>query len=342
MGVDVRLAESELDGANHDDVVVFLFLVVSSSELGASAAFAAASPRSRASASSPRPVRRSGRSRRAQNATRELERAARSASVDETSLGRICVTQEKVVTHQPPSDARARTRTMSGTAAPLVASPFRGSAAITRRRASRPGCTAGRYAGRGSALTTRARQTCYMDIEIGGEAAGRLTFLMSPDLCPRTVDNFVRLCKGSDAGVDPKLTYAGCRFEAYSGKYTYTCKGNGKHVFGAGKFVEREAMSATRRGTPGAGGGTYYGEEVDLLEDESGVVLTIPVSGPGFGASRFAVVRVGESPGSLKQRLLANTMVIGRCADDASRETLRRMTVADAAATIVACGETTP
>jgi hypothetical protein len=32
-------------------------------------------------------------------------------------------------------------------------------------------------------------------------------------------------------------------------------------------------------------------------------------------------------------------MVIGRCDDDASRETLRLMTVADAAATIAACGE---
>jgi len=227
---------------------------------------------------------------------------------------------------------------MSGTAAPLVASPFHASSALTRRRASRPGSPASR-AGRGSALAARARQTCYMDIEINGDPAGRLTFTMRPDLCPRTVENFVRLCKGSDVGVDPKLTYAGCAFEPYSGKYTYTCKGNGKHVFGAGKFVERDAMSATRRATPGAGGGTYYGEEVDLLTDERSVVLAIPISGPGFGASRFAVVRVGESPGSLKQRLLANAMVIGRCDDDASRETLRLMTVADAAATIAACGE---
>ena len=37
--------------------------------------------------------------------------------------------------------------------------------------------------------------------------------------------------------------------------------------------------------------------------------------------------------------MLANAMVIGRCDDDASRETLRLMTVADAAATIAACGE---
>jgi hypothetical protein len=162
-----------------------------------------------------------------------------------------------------------------------------------------------------------------MDIEINGDPAGRLTFTMRPDLCPRTVENFVRLCKGSDVGIDPKLTYAGCAFEPYSGKYTYTCKGNGKHVFGAGKFVERDAMSATRRATPGAGGGTYYGEEVDLLTDEWSVVLAIPISGPGFGASRFAVVRVGESPGSLKQRL---------CQCDGDRPMRRRRQPRDAAA----------
>jgi hypothetical protein len=51
------------------------------------------------------------------------------------------------------------------------------------------------------------------------------------------------------------------------------------------------------------------------------------------------VVRVGESPGSLKQRLLANTMVIGRCVDEVSWETLRLMTVADGRAKIVDCGE---
>ena len=114
------------------------------------------------------------------------------------------------------------------------------------------------------------------------------------------------LCAGTNVGIDPKLTYKGCTFEAYSGKYTYTCKGNGKHIYGRGKFVERDAMSATRNGTPGAGGGTYYGECVDLMEDENSVVLAVPIAGPGFGSSRFAVVRVGESPGSLKQRLLAN------------------------------------
>lgn len=183
------------------------------------------------------------------------------------------------------------------------------------------------------------RRRAFMDVEIEGTPAGRLTFDLRPDLCPKTVDNFVSLCAGTNVGIDPKLTYKGCTFEAYNGKYTYTCKGNGKHIYGRGKFVERDAMSATRNGTPGAGGGTYYGEPVDLMEDENSVVLAVPISGPGFGSSRFAVVRVGESPGSLKQRLLANTMVIGRCVDEVSWETLRLMTVADGRAKIVDCGE---
>ena len=60
-----------------------------------------------------------------------------------------------------------------------------------------------------------------MDLEIEGRPAGRLTFNLRPDLCPKTVCNFLALCTGVNAGVDPKLTYAGCTFEPYSGKYTY-------------------------------------------------------------------------------------------------------------------------
>ena len=97
-------------------------------------------------------------------------------------------------------------------------------------------------------------------------------------------------------------------------------------------------MSATRNGTPGAGGGVYYGEPVDLSEDERSVVLVVPISGPGFGSSRFGG-QGGREPGFAKQRLLTNTMVIGRCVDEASRETLRLMTVADGRAKIVDCGE---
>ena len=176
----------------------------------------------------------------------------------------------------------------------------------------------------------------YMDVSIGGAPAGRLRFALRPDLAPRTCANFLALVAGTNAGVDPALTYAGCAFEPFSGKYAHVCKGRGKHIYGAGKFVERDAMSATRRSTPGAGGGVYYGIDVDLDDDPNAVVLAVPVAGPGFGATRFAVIRVGDSPGSLRQRLLTNMMVIGTCVEGA--ETLAAMTVADQPCVIAECG----
>ena len=129
--------------------------------------------------------------------------------------------------------------------------------------------------------------------------------------------NFLALCTGVNAGVDPKLTYAGCTFEPYSGKYTYVCKGNGKHVYGGvGKFVERDAMSATRNGTPAPAAECTTASPWTYRKMRGASCSSCRSRAPGFGSSRFAVVRVGESPGSLKQRLLTNTMVIGRCVDE--------------------------
>ena len=187
-----------------------------------------------------------------------------------------------------------------------------------------------------SSESATGTNTAYVDVSIGGAPAGRLRFALRPDLAPRTCANFLALVAGTNAGVDPALTYAGCAFEPFSGKYAHVCKGRGKHIYGAGKFVERDAMSATRRSTPGAGGGVYYGVDVDLDDDPNAIVLAVPVAGPGFGATRFAVVRVGDSPGSLRQRLLTNMMVIGTCVEGA--ETLAAMTVADQPCVIAECG----
>jgi hypothetical protein len=37
---------------------------------------------------------------------------------------------------------------------------------------------------------------CYFDIEIGGRPAGRIQFVLRPDIVPKTADNFLKLCTG--------------------------------------------------------------------------------------------------------------------------------------------------
>jgi len=64
-------------------------------------------------------------------------------------------------------------------------------------------------------------------------------------------------------------------------------------------------------------GGSYYGspfvsaQEEDGSDESAGVCLTVPMSGPGRGSTRLAIVRVGESPSAWKERLLLNSAIIG-------------------------------
>ena len=66
-------------------------------------------------------------------------------------------------------------------------------------------------------------------------------------------------------------------------------------------------------------------------------MLAVPISGPGFGSSRFTIFRVGDSPPSLQQRILANYLVIGTVTDglDVLASSMSR---ADASAVITECG----
>ena len=48
--------------------------------------------------------------------------------------------------------------------------------------------------------TPRSRQV-YMDISIGGEAAGRVKFQLNADVAPRTCENFRSLCVGDKADI---------------------------------------------------------------------------------------------------------------------------------------------
>ena len=46
-------------------------------------------------------------------------------------------------------------------------------------------------------------------------------------------------------------------------------------------------------------------------DDNAAVLLTVPISGPGFGTSKFSIVRVSESPREWGERLLKNSAVVG-------------------------------
>jgi len=215
-------------------------------------------------------------------------------------------------------------RDMLAAAPPLAAPPPRpsivGSAEAREARRARPrrrGARLVRASSSSSSSSSSATTTqeVYLDVSFGGADDApprRFVFALRPDLAPRTCAGFVALLTGSNAGVDPSLTYRGCAFEPFGGKYAHVVRGLGATIHGSKKFVERDAMSRTRRSTPGAGGGVYYGEEVDLDLDPDATVVCVPVAGPGYGGSRFAIVRVGDSPASLRQRILTNQMVLGR------------------------------
>jgi cyclophilin family peptidyl-prolyl cis-trans isomerase len=54
----------------------------------------------------------------------------------------------------------------------------------------------------------------FFDIAIGGRAAGRVEFVLRPDLVPRTAENFRALCTGEKGKgkTGAPLHYKGCAF----------------------------------------------------------------------------------------------------------------------------------
>lgn len=169
---------------------------------------------------------------------------------------------------------------------------------------------------RSSTEADNAPTQVYMDIEIGDTPIGRLVFtLPSPSPLPLHTENLVALLKGSRRSIDPLAHYVGCTFdfspatiEDGLGRYRWghVCKGRGRNAIGRSDepIVDAENLL---KSTHSCFGGQYYGEEYQ----DQGVVLTVPVAGPGRGSSRFSIVRVGESPQEWKERLLLNSGVVG-------------------------------
>lgn len=173
----------------------------------------------------------------------------------------------------------------------------------------------------------------YMDIEVDNQPVGRLIFhLTNPSPLPVHAENFVQLIKGSRRGIDPKAHYVGCEFD-YSpasvedgmGRYRWghQLRGRGRNAIGRADQPIADPVNQLRS-THACYGGQYYGDVYTEMEDDPGVVLTVPVVGPGYGSSKFSIVRVGESPKEWKERLLINSGIIGRM-DSSSLKTLHAM-----------------
>ena len=168
--------------------------------------------------------------------------------------------------------------------------------------------------------------TIYFDIEVANQSVGRLVFqLANPSPLPQHAENLVQLCKGSRRSIDPLAHYEGCEFdfspatvEDGMGRYRWghQLKGRGRNAIGRadGAIVDVENQ---RKHTHSCFGGQYYGIPfVNNDESDPGVLLTVPVLGPGHGSSKFSIVRVGESPQEWGERLLINSGVIGRLVPD--------------------------
>jgi hypothetical protein len=167
-------------------------------------------------------------------------------------------------------------------------------------------------------------QTVYFDIEIAGTEVGRLVFhLANPSPLPIHADNLIQLANGSRRGIDPRAHYVGCEFdfspatiEDGMGRYRWghQLKGRGRNAVGRADEAINDPENQLRN-THSCFGGQYYGVRYvpgELEEGDPGVLLTVPVLGPGRGSSKFSIVRVGESPNEWGERLLLNAGVIGR------------------------------
>jgi hypothetical protein len=187
----------------------------------------------------------------------------------------------------------------------------------------------------------------YFDIEVANEPIGRLVFhLTNPSPLPLHAENIIQLAKGSRRGIDPQAHYVGCQFdfspatvEDGMGRYRWghQLKGRGRNALGRADQPIKDPESQIKC-THSCYGGQYYGDVYTEVEGDPGVVLTVPVVGPGYGSSKFSIVRVGESPQEWKERLLINSGMIGKM-DPSCLETLHAMARQRMGPpTVVACG----
>ncbi|KAL5009770.1 hypothetical protein ScPMuIL_012075 [Solemya velum] len=108
-------------------------------------------------------------------------------------------------------------------------------------------------------LNTKNHDYVYMDISIGGEPAGRLTFELFSDIVPRTCTNFKALCTGEKGATEEcKLTYQNTLFHRVvpngwiQGGDIFLGRGNGgESIYGEVFEDENYALHHNKRGIIG-------------------------------------------------------------------------------------------
>jgi len=125
---------------------------------------------------------------------------------------------------------------------------------------------------------SQPEKRCWMDITIGGSPRGRIVFEMFYDTTPKTCDNFMKLCEGTekDKATGVQLAYKGSGFHRVIKQF----------MLQGGDFTKHD----------GTGGISIYGEK---FEDENFErkhtrpgLLSMANAGPGTNGSQFFITTV--------------------------------------------------
>ena len=121
----------------------------------------------------------------------------------------------------------------------------------------------------------KVTEKVYFDVEIGGEAAGRITFGLFGDVVPKTAKNFATLCDGS-AGT------------GNSGKPLHY-KGSSFHRIIPGFMAQGgDFTSGDGRGGESIYGNKFADENFDLSHDKP-YLLSMANAGPNTNGSQFFI-----------------------------------------------------
>lgn len=181
----------------------------------------------------------------------------------------------------------------------------------------------------------------FFDIAVGNEEVGRLTFrLADPGILPLQTENLIKLCTEERRSIDPLCSYIGCKFkhspqfvEGFPQyRWAHVLVGRGRNAVGRPSEIlsDPERMRSCSHSLYG---GVYYGMSFDDVPGDDGVVLTVPLVGPGRGSTSLSIVRVGESPQEWRERLLLNSAVLGYL--ESGIDSLRLMARQTSAAPVV-------